>query len=252
MSGFAAARGGRSGACTVRPRGTGDGGTNIAITSDVAPRASARCETSSASPDAGGGPCGSPTAPERDAPDQPLPAHVYVRENRTPLITRRGCAGESPFHGRTTRFGGPHTVCAAEPLTPPSPPRSSAPPLARTTPPSRGGLSSSPARSRDRSCREGEPRRLPSSKSPRPATSFRTPGSDLPLAPWRCLGASFATPFHRGETSRTSVAGPPCTRPVAGGSRFLDLGFACRLLLISERRADSPWRAFDPRRCELP
>jgi len=113
--------------------------------------------------------------------------------------------------------------------------------------------SSSPPRSRDRSRREDEPRRLPSNKSPRPATSFRTPGSGLPLAPWRCrLAASFATPFHRGETSRTSTAGPPCTRPVAGGSRFLDLGFACRLLLIGERRADSPWRAFDPRRCELP
>jgi len=79
-AGFAAARGGRSEACTVRPRGTRDGDTNIVVTSDATPRASARCETSSASPDAGGGPRGSPTAPGRDAPDQPLPAHVYVRE----------------------------------------------------------------------------------------------------------------------------------------------------------------------------
>jgi len=46
--------------------------------------------------------------------------------NRIPLITRRGCAGEPLFHGQPTRFGGPHTPCAAEPLTPPSPPRVSA------------------------------------------------------------------------------------------------------------------------------
>jgi len=246
-AGCAAARGGRSEACTVRPRGTGDGGTNIAITSEPAHRASARCETSSVSPGAGGG-----LAAHRRRRGAMLPTNLCLLTStyekphpvHHPAWMRRGAA--------VSRTGDPLRRTAQGVRGRASDASVTAPIVGAAARADDASLSvwpsSSPPRSRDRSRREGEPRRLPSSKSPRPATPFRTPGSDLPPAAWRLRHAAvFATPFHRGETSRTSAAGPPCTRPVAGGSRFLGLGFACRLLLIGERRADSPWRAFDPR-----
>jgi len=126
-------------------------------------------------------------------------------------------------------------VCAAEPLTPPSPPRS----FGATARADDASLtrwpSSSPPRSRDRSRREGEPRRLPSSKSPRPATPFRTPGSDLPpsgvaLAPLRQLRDAFSprrdladlrgrAPVHASRCRRIALLGPRLRLPISADWR---------------------------------
>ena len=111
-----------------------------------------------------------------------------------------------------------HPMTAKEPLPGTRPP---------TTRPWRAGCTRRRRRDRrrrDRVTDHGEPRRLPPSKSPRPATLFRTRGSDLRLDAGRCdrLAASFATPLHPGRALSDALrAGSPCTRPLPGGIALL-------------------------------
>jgi hypothetical protein len=87
-------------------------------------------------------------------------------------------------------------------------------------------------RSRERASRTSDPRCLPSSKNPCPATPSRTPGSGVP----RFRGLATATPVldtfsPPGDLAELSEAGPPSTRPAANGRHAsLDPGVACRLL----------------------
>jgi len=236
----------RSEACTARPRGTGDVGTNIVVTSDAAPRASARDETSSASPGAGGG-----LAAHRRRRGTMLPTNLCLLTSTYEKTAPRSSPGVDAPGSRRFTDGRPASEDRARVRGRTSDASVTASivgaPLARNAP-SRGGLA---RRRRDRvTDRAGRasrdafhPARALAPRRPfgRPARAFHQRNGASRHA------AGFATPFHRGEPRGPPRPMPPCTRPVAGGSRFSGLGFACRLLLIGKRRADSPWRAFDPR-----
>lgn len=210
-------------------------------------------ECSSASPGAGGPPCGSTDGAGAvmlptnlclltSTYEKPHPAHH-------PAWMRRGasCFTDSrPASEDRTRVCGraSDTSVTTSALRLP---------LARETIRSRWP-SSSPVRSRDRSRREGEPRRLPSSKSPRPAAPFRTPGSDLRLTSRRCRRVvSFATPFHsegrpcgplrgsgpraRVRCRRITLLGPRLRLPTSADFRAT-CGFALASVRSSLRAAE--------------
>jgi len=94
----------------VPPAETGDRDTSTMVTSDAPPHASARFGVLLGQPwhrrsalrldrrRRGG-----------DAPDQPLPTHVYVRETASRSSPGVDAPGSQLFHGQPTRFGGPHT-----------------------------------------------------------------------------------------------------------------------------------------------
>lgn len=178
---------------------------------------------SSASPGAGGSPCGSPTAPERDAPDRLVPTHVYEREPEPRSSPGVGAPGSPLFTNSRPASEDRTPERAADPLAPPSPHRVKPRPLARTTLSRRGLARRHGDRVTDRP-REGEPRRLPFGQEPSPHDAL----SDVRLGPsTRGRGgachhtASLATPFRPSAALSSCLrAGSPCTRPLPAGSRF--------------------------------
>jgi len=204
------------------PRGTGGCDACIVLTSEPPSRASARHGRLLGQPrcrrlalrraDGAGTRCSRPTSAYSRTYENPYPAHhpAWMRRGARCFTDSRPASVD-----RTPER-------AAEPLASLSPLRPCFATRLRKTTHRRLGRA---RRRRDRVNDQGgraSRDAFHQSKSPRPATSFRTPGSDLLLDARRCcrLAASFATPLRPGR----SPCGPlrdwvPVHAPVARRDR---------------------------------